>query len=227
VQCARQSHRLQHDLSHTLPTIRLPRFHRSSRIFLTLQSCVSVEAVVCSSAFRLPYVTSLSECNVPVKAIVYNTIRRIHFPPSACRVSIEEAAYFSLSKAAFPSKEAVVCSSAFRLPYVSSFSECNVPVEAVAYNTNSHIYFPPSECNLSVDAVVCSSAFRLPYVASFSECNVPVKAIVYNTIRRIHFPPSACRVSIEAAAYFSLSKAAFPSKRSYVVQPSGCRMLRA
>jgi hypothetical protein len=93
---------------------------------------------------------------MPVKAVVYNTNSRRYFPPSECNVSVK----------------AVVCSSAFRLPYVTS--ECSVPVEAVAYNTNSRRYFPPSECNVSVDAVVCSSAFRLPYVASFSECSVSV-----------------------------------------------------
>ena len=64
---------------------------------------------------------------------------RKYFSPSECNVSVD----------------AVVCSSAFRLPYVASFSECNVPVEAVAYNTNSRNYFPPSERNMPVDAVVC------------------------------------------------------------------------
>jgi hypothetical protein len=68
--------------------------------------------------------------------------------------------------------EAVVCSSIFRLPYVMSFSECVVPVEAVAYNTSRCTYFPPS------DAVCFSKPFCFIFKKTY-QCNILKVAFEY------------------------------------------------
>jgi hypothetical protein len=92
------------------------------------------------------------------------------------------------------------------------FSERVVSVEAVVYNANSRMYFPSSECNVSVDAVVCSSIFRLPYVSKLQRARRVRRSRRINANSRMYFPPS---------------DAVCPSMRSYVVRPSGCRIFRS